>query len=285
MATAPCKIAIPDYSHIELSEDDEAEALWRAQRAKERKYFGEDIDTELTAEEEAEALREARRTKHFRNEERKYWQKVNRPVEYARMDAPALRQFVLQRAAKEIPGFQVDAANRHIINLLSLYFSGDPAFETQGYSLAKGILLLGPVGCGKTSLMRLFSVNSHNSFVLVPCRTVSDRYTDEGAQVLRTFSTIKQVQAQHYFGQTQAGYCFDDLGTETTRKHYGNESNVLSDIIFNRYDQLALRGKTHFTANLSSDEIEQYYGARVRSRLREMCNVLMFDAGAGDRRG
>ena len=42
--------------------------------------------------------------------------------------------------------------------------------------------------------------------------------------------------------------------------------------------------RTHLTSNLNAPELEQLYGDRLRSRLREMCNVLIFPATAPDRR-
>jgi len=59
----------------------------------------------------------------------------------------------------------------------------------------------------------------------------------------------------------------------------------MAEIILSRYD-LFIRHKmlTHFTTNLSADEIEKLYGARVRSRLREMCNLIAFPKDALDKR-
>ena len=42
---------------------------------------------------------------------------------------------------------------------------------------------------------------------------------------------------------------------------------------------------TRLTTNLSSGEIESRYGIRIRSRMREMFNLIAFDRGAGDKRG
>ena len=41
---------------------------------------------------------------------------------------------------------------------------------------------------------------------------------------------------------------------------------------------------THATTNLSTSELEDYYGNRVRSRKREMFNFITFDSGAKDKR-
>ena len=41
---------------------------------------------------------------------------------------------------------------------------------------------------------------------------------------------------------------------------------------------------THATTNLSASELESYYGNRVRSRMREMFNLIAFDSAAKDKR-
>ncbi len=47
--------------------------------------------------------------------------------------------------------------------------------------------------------------------------------------------------------------------------------------ILSRYDHfISQKMITHITTNLDSQDIEEVYGLRVRSRLREMCNVVCF---------
>ena len=41
---------------------------------------------------------------------------------------------------------------------------------------------------------------------------------------------------------------------------------------------------THITTNLDSDEIDKRYGLRVRSRMREMFNLISYDQNAMDKR-
>ena len=80
-------------------------------------------------------------------------------------------------------------------------------------------------------------------------------------------------------------YCFDDLGIENNIKYYGNECNVMAEILLSRYDLFIGRGLiTHITTNLSATEIEEAYGNRLRSRLREMVNLIGFDQGVKDKR-
>ncbi len=81
-------------------------------------------------------------------------------------------------------------------------------------------------------------------------------------------------------------YCFDDLGTETSLKYYGNEAtNVMAEILLSRYDLFVSKGMiTHITTNLSAYEIESAYGSRTRSRMRSMFNLIAFDNNVKDKR-
>jgi DNA replication protein DnaC len=80
-------------------------------------------------------------------------------------------------------------------------------------------------------------------------------------------------------------YCFDDLGAEQSLKYYGNECNVMGEILLSRYDLfISQKMITHITTNLSAQEIENMYGSRVRSRLREAFNLIAFSSSSIDKR-
>ena len=52
----------------------------------------------------------------------------------------------------------------------------------------------------------------------------------------------------------------------------------MAEILLSRYDLFISKTKTHITTNLSATEIEKKnYGNRVRSRLREMVNLIAFE--------
>ncbi|MBS3992188.1 MAG: ATPase, partial [Bacteroidetes bacterium] len=75
------------------------------------------------------------------------------------------------------------------------------------------------------------------------------------------------------------------LGTEQALKYFGNETNVMAEILLSRYDLYIQNGfTTHITTNLSATEIEDAYGNRVRSRLKKMCNLIAFDKDTADKR-
>ena len=78
---------------------------------------------------------------------------------------------------------------------------------------------------------------------------------------------------------------FDDLGVEGTVNYYGNLISPMTDILLTRYDYfLSHAMQTIITTNLNSQEIEARYGIRVRSRLREMMNLISFPAECKDKR-
>jgi hypothetical protein len=73
------------------------------------------------------------------------------------------------------------------------------------------------------------------------------------------------------------------MWSDEERKHYGDKVNALTEILLNRYDTIPFN-KTPITTNLNAKKIEFLYGAGVRSRLREMLNLVNFDRNAPDRR-
>ena len=151
-----------------------------------------------------------------------------------------------------------------------------------GIDLRKGILLTGPIGCGKTQLMTLmrYGFPPEQGFVVRSCSQISHQFGAEGYPVITMYTS----ESFRRDGLPRT-YCFDDLGTEQPVSYFGNECEVMGEIILNRYDYFISAGMiTHMTTNLNADEIGDRYGNRSRSRMREMMNLFSFDAGTKDRR-
>ena len=194
----------------------------------------------------------------------------------------------LEKAGKEYisPKFQIWKEDHLIIFKLLVYFYQDkPNAEKHGIDLHKGILLTGPVGCGKTSLMTLlrFMLAPKEQYLIKSTRDITLEFIQDGYSVINKYS---KAAFQQTGGELcPKAYCFDDLGVESNIKYYGNETNVLAEILLSRYDMfISLHMITHATTNLSASEIENCYGNRVRSRLREMMNVIAFEKEAKDKR-
>lgn len=139
----------------------------------------------------------------------------------------------------------------------------------------KGILLTGPVGCGKTTLMYLlrYFMPAEQGYVMKPAREVAFEFNNHGHQIIQRHA------------QPRTTFCFDDLGVEQTIKYYGNDCNVMAEVLLSRYELfVSYKVKTHATTNLNAEELEKLYGNRVRSRMREMFNLIAFDKEAVDKR-
>lgn len=178
--------------------------------------------------------------------------------------------------------FKILETDYQIIYKLIAYFLKDEQTCFQyNINLNKGILLSGPIGCGKTSIMNIMKYLTpiEHKFFVKPCRDISFEFIQDGYLVIHKYSKGKLYESE------PKTICFDDLGTESNLKYYGNECNVMAEIILSRYDvYIAKRIQTHITTNLSASEIETQYGNRVRSRMRELFNLIAYDNNSKDKR-
>src|SRR5690606_6869500 len=182
-------------------------------------------------------------------------------------------------------GFRIWKENHELVYKLLVHAVGDKTnAERLGLDLRKGVLLTGPIGCGKTCLMNLIRFfRKTDRYIMKSCREISFEFIRDGYEVIQRYST-----QSFFIYQTKKkprAHCFDDLGTEQNLKYYGNECNVMAEILLSRYELFIYQGMmTHLTSNLSAGEIENYYGNRVRSRMRQMFNQLSFDKNSKDKR-
>ncbi len=171
--------------------------------------------------------------------------------------------------------FQIHEEDRETLFKLANYFIRD--FEScrkLGIDPDKGILLSGPVGCGKTSLMKLFRhlVPHRRPYDVIPARNVTFTFNHIGYKIIEDFGN------GHF-------YCFDDLGVEPMGRYFGKDCNVLGEIILSRHELfLSSEITTHATTNLNAQELEERYGNRVRSRMRQLFNLIAFDKETKDKR-
>lgn len=178
--------------------------------------------------------------------------------------------------------FKIYENDLPVIKKLIIYAIRDEFTATgMNININKGIILSGPVGCGKTSLMFLLNYffQQGYDYKMKPCRDIAFDFAARGYEALIPFTKKETKQTR------MNTYCFDDLGTEKQIKHFGNECNVMAEIILTRYDSfIHNKTMTHVTTNLSASELEAFYGDRVRSRMRQMFNLISFSPDSIDKR-
>lgn len=233
---------------------------------------------ELTEAEIADALTQAKSKKALvlEQEERNQRSRQKNKILFEPFTSQSLiefcKEYFIERTGKE---FVIHENNRKLVEWLAMYFTGNPEFEKGGFSLQKGILLMGNVGRGKTALMQFFQKNKKGCYAVKSCADIADDYSIYKGEIAAVYSTLieKAVNDAAFFFQRGIGYCFDDLGTEEIKNDFGNKKNVMADILMAIYNKKQF-ANFHITTNLSAEEIEQRYGSRIRSRLREMFNTF-----------
>ena len=113
------------------------------------------------------------------------------------------------------PHFRIYPEDHALIFKLLVYFIQDqqtaPSLNLN-LNLRKGILLTGPIGCGKTSLMMLMRsfLPDHRRHVLKSTRAISLEFQEDGYPVIQRYST----QSFHQRGGENHPkvYCFERSG-------------------------------------------------------------------------
>lgn len=134
-----------------------------------------------------------------------------------------------------------------------------------------------------------------------PCRAIENKWVNAHAEdpdVIKYYSgPIQGAINSNPYGHQQLAVCLDDLGTETVpSKRFGEEKNVMAEILLARYESLlyAVNNEspeinpmnyiTHVTTNLTGPKLIELYGDRINDRLKEMCNVIVFPNESKSRR-
>lgn len=249
-------------------------------------------DVVLTEEEEELWINEAKEEKFYQKKTNDYFKMLNGPKDKkADVSEEKYYSYVINELFKLVGKYEAKKENidkiifdqnKEIFMQLFQYFVKS---EKAKLDPNKGIFLFGIVGCGKTCLMEAFQANLRSNYAVVPCRTVAADYEKDKYEGIEKY--FLPTNSSYFKGKT-TGWEFDDLGTEGTRKSFGNSLNVMEEVASHVYDNkrkgLLTFDQYHMTSNLSLGEIEEYYGSRFISRVHESYNLLKFPVNALDLR-
>ncbi|SFW74474.1 hypothetical protein SAMN05661012_04167 [Chitinophaga sancti] len=210
------------------------------------------------------------------------------PMSQGPIATPYDYHFLLQyvsKLGKDMFGrdFIIDDVDKPVITKLLAYFLKDKTVaEAEGLDLKKGILLMGPTGCGKTAIMKIMS-NFCAAKDRLEFRSSNEVVLDFDT---RAYEAIIQFTKKSFYSTGHPRvYCFDDLGLEPDGHHYGKSVNVMREVLLSRYNYfISRRMITHVTTKLYSEELGERYGEHIRSRMREMFNRVLYVDSSPDKR-
>ncbi|MDW5288860.1 hypothetical protein [Formosa sp. PL04] len=193
----------------------------------------------------------------------------------SKISTPELKKIFYIEAKKYFKNrhreFQVDNENKRFLDIFCKYFSKDLEFEKlyEG-ELQKGLLIIGPHGTGKTSVLEIIQIVSLKYNIKQIWYPIKPTIEIVG-EFNRSEGTTKDNIIQYY---SKGKYLFDDLGAEKDASNYGKE-NIFERILELRYNNFKSKGIiTHLTTNLTLKELQTRYGNRVFDRIHEMFNIL-----------
>ena len=257
-------LPVQNLDHIELTEEEMKSAVYAAIRKK-FIYLPEGHEP-FSAEELSEIYREAKVKKQGEINLAVYMKNLNtKPRQATPLTAEQTFDKLMSWLKVNTGEVNLEEGRKEIYFQLCLYFTNDKRFEGD---LTKSLLLQGGIGTGKTTVMTFFQKNQKQNFKLVRTRSVAYDFKSNGISAIEI----------HSKNNGDTGFCFDDLGTESTLKNYGDSLNVMTEVLLNRYDdQLS---PTHITTNITVQQIKEHYGERLYDRMKAMFNQIVFPCDA-----
>lgn len=157
--------------------------------------------------------------------------------------------------------------NQHtlpLIKTICYFFGNDSRFETElKFSFRKGLWIRGISGLGKSFLIECIQ---HNEIYPVTIYSMLEIY--EKVKRLGLFEEENLYAAPKVY--------IDDVGTEEDPVvvHYGSYINWFKNFMEIYYKNKKPFNRLIISTNNNFDEIEEKYGFRVRSRIKQMFNIV-----------
>lgn len=241
----------------------------------------ENFSSDLTVDEMEAALKTAVRVKRAEENRRRYSKILLEPS--PGFQVPSYEEidglFKLAYKKNEGVNFEETEFNKKPFHILKLYFSQDPRFEVkEGFSFSKGLIVQGPVGCCKTSMINAFRLIGFMGFLMISCKELTRMFSKDGFGSIDKYLTLKIDSLKR-----ERGFFYDDLGWEGNGRFYGQDVSVMGEVL----EHLNTHKKFKYsilTTNNTVDQLEERYGSRLISRMRQGYNQVSYDPESTDMR-
>jgi SpoVK/Ycf46/Vps4 family AAA+-type ATPase len=141
----------------------------------------------------------------------------------------------------------------------------------------KGFLIMGPVGCRKTSMMQAFQNNPFASFRIIEAQDMVQAYKEAGDMAFNYFHISDK---RNKFGHESYEICIDEVGREERSviakgaSFSSTHINFIEEYIFRLYKSPR---RLHLITNATNyEDLVKTYSEAAASRLLKLFNVVIF---------
>lgn len=178
---------------------------------------------------------------------------------------------------REERSFEIDESNQFALDFFVSYFANTENLKKLGGKPHKGIFFHGNCGTGKSLFFEVLE-EIYKQHPIPACRIKTVHTIELTDKVISELSRPNQFAANDmsiYEKYSTGSIHFEDLGAERKLNHFGNNIDIMSDLIQLRYNKSRRTNcKTHISTNLSIDEVRKRYGERFYDRMFEMFNFI-----------
>ncbi len=161
--------------------------------------------------------------------------------------------------------FIIDEHNKQVLRFLLYYFNGSPlaeeVFPDAKYKLHKNLLIMGPVGTGKTLLMQIMSEYLHytNNPRFFHCMSVT--------QMVNYYTIHNNLDRYTYNEENSTGFkpqpfniCLNDIGVQS-KTYFGMDTQLLTNEFLHARNEIWTQmGHTaHLTTNLTIKQLQEKF--------------------------
>lgn len=171
--------------------------------------------------------------------------------------------------------FHIDPDKRGIINSVFAWVWRYDKWNQCGLDYNKGLFLYGPVGTGKSTLLK--GLQKYMNSVTARHNTEDYRigfYWKSASELANSYAGNGQEKLLQWCDE--CNLLIDELGREPRpAKHYGTELNVIQFLLQLRYDKRK-ENITHITSNIDPEDVLPLYGDFISDRFKEMFNIVPY---------